>query len=91
MNELTFIEKRERVVAYVRRALDAQGVGINSATGITTKLYFMDSRDIEDLYACITSDLPADTISAIVAHDVSGLIYEDKHFLPKSRQFRNKA
>jgi hypothetical protein len=86
MKELN--ERREAVIKYVRTAMEAQGISKMQSIDITTRLYFVALEDINDLWKCINSGLDENIISAIVAHDVNGLIEDAPGFLPKARQFR---
>lgn len=86
-----FTEQREAVMAYIRGGMKSQGATPLQALEATTKVYFFDSREVVNLYRCITSNLPGLTKAAIVAHDFNGLAEHAVAFLPKSRQFEREA
>lgn len=86
-----FTEQRAAVIEYIRSGMIMQGATELQALEATTGVYFFDSREVVNLYRCITSDLQPDVIAAIVAHDYNGLANHAVAFLPKSRQFEREA
>ncbi len=84
-----FTEHREEVIDYIKANMVDQGASRAEAITATTCILFWDSKDVENLYKCIHSELDDHVIAAIVAHDYNGLSggYKDPYFLPKSTQF----
>jgi hypothetical protein len=87
MTKLTLTEKRDLLRHHIIFEMTRQGRSELEATIGAAALYFFDSRDIHNLFACLTSDMPNDVKNGIIAHDFNGLSGNDAHFIPKSRQF----
>lgn len=85
-----YVEQRNEVIEYVKARMIEQKVDWSVAIQETTCINFFPSRDVQNLYKCIKSDLPEHVIKAIVAHDFNGLSENKEHFLPKSRQFEEQ-
>jgi hypothetical protein len=83
----SFVRRREEVIDYIKQNMVEQGATRAEAITATTCVLFWSSKDVDNLYRCINSDLPKETIKAIVAHDFNGLSRGDVGFLPKSTQF----
>ena len=85
-----FVKRREEVIQFVRKGMLSQGEDKIDAARAVVSINFFNSQDIENLYKCINSNLPENTIKAMVAHDFNGLSNHDPHFVPKSRYFEEK-
>lgn len=82
-----FVRQREEVIKFIRTELLEQGATQMEASLNVARINMWGSRDVQNLYKCITSDLPENTIKKIVAHDFNGLRKPDPYFVPQSRQF----
>lgn len=82
-----FFERRNEVIEFVKQGMLEQGASEFQASMASVKVEFFKLKDVENLHRCINSDLPSETIKAIVAHDFNGLAKRDKGFSPKSAQF----
>lgn len=82
-----FIKHREAVSFYIREQLKDQGLEKMEVSLAVASINLWPTRDVENLYKCINSDLDEVVIKSIVRHDFEGLRKYDPHFLPKSRQF----
>lgn len=83
----TFVERREAVIKFISEQIKKQGATPKEVSWAVTRIYFWSSKDVENLYKCINSDLDENVIREIVAHDFNGLANNDEFFLPKSTQF----
>lgn len=86
-----FVEHREVVIQYIRAQLKEQGFEKLDASMAVAGINMWGSREIENLYKCINSDLDESVIKSIVVHDFNGLRKPDPYFLPKSRQFEDRT
>lgn len=86
----SFIKRREEVIKFVRDRMHEQGATEVESLVATNCINFFSIMDVDNLYKCINSELTENVIASIVAHDFNGLSREDKFFLPKSSQFKDK-
>src|SRR5690606_27437584 len=87
MSSISFVEKRKKVMSYITDQIEKQGEPRIAAVGLASRISFWEQKDVENLYNCINSKLPANVINAIVAHDYNGLANKDEFFVPQSSQF----